>query len=103
MARARSSVLILASGSPRRLALLDQIGIVPDHISPADVDETPEAKERPGVYATRLAREKAEVAADRAKSMLSKRDTFVLRPTPSSPWGGGSCPRPSSTMSLKRV
>ncbi|UOM32901.1 Maf family nucleotide pyrophosphatase [Acuticoccus sp. I52.16.1] len=78
MARVRNSVLILASGSPRRLALLEQIGIVPDHISPADVDETPERKERPSAYAMRLAREKAEVAADRAKAMLNARDTYVL-------------------------
>ena len=78
MARTRNSVLILASGSPRRLALLDQIGIVPDHISPSDIDETPERKERPNVYAVRLAREKAEVAADRAREMLSQRDAYVL-------------------------
>lgn len=78
MARRRNSVLILASGSPRRLALLEQIGIVPDHISPADIDETPERKERANVYAMRLAREKAEVAADRARVMLTERDTYIL-------------------------
>ncbi|ORE93022.1 Maf family nucleotide pyrophosphatase [Acuticoccus yangtzensis] len=78
MARTRKSVLVLASGSPRRLALLEQIGIVPDHISPADVDETPLKKERPNTYALRLAREKAEVAFDRARATLNPRETYVL-------------------------
>ncbi|RAI03890.1 septum formation protein Maf [Acuticoccus sediminis] len=78
MARARNSILILASGSPRRLALLEQIGIVPDHISPADIDETPERKERPSAYAMRLAREKADVAVNRARAMLNQRDAYVL-------------------------
>lgn len=55
--------LILASASPRRLALLGQIGIVPEQVVPADIDETPLKKELPAIYAARLAREKAWVAA----------------------------------------
>ncbi len=51
--------LILASASPRRLALLAQIGIVPDEVRPSDIDETPRQDEIPRLYAQRLAREKA--------------------------------------------
>lgn len=51
--------LILASGSPRRVQLLDQIGIVPHLIRPVDLDETPKAREIPRKLAQRLAREKA--------------------------------------------
>ena len=52
--------LILASASPRRLALLQQIGLDPDHLMPADLDETPKKHESPRALAVRLAREKAE-------------------------------------------
>lgn len=52
--------LILASASPRRLALLEQIGVVPDEICPADIDETPFAQEAPHRYAVRMAVSKAE-------------------------------------------
>ncbi|MTH97652.1 Maf-like protein [Roseibium sp. RKSG952] len=51
--------LILASASPRRLALLQQIGLDPDHLMPADIDETPQRLETPRALAARLAREKA--------------------------------------------
>lgn len=78
MARSRDSVLILASGSPRRLALLEQVGLTPDHISPSDIDETPERKERPNAYALRLAHDKAEVARERARTIRNKRDTYIL-------------------------
>lgn len=54
--------LVLASGSPRRLSLLNQAGIEPDALRPADVDETPERGELPRSCANRLARAKAEVA-----------------------------------------
>ena len=36
--------LVLASESPRRLALLAQAGIVPDAVVPAEIDETPRGK-----------------------------------------------------------
>lgn len=55
------SRLVLASASPRRLDLLKQIGVVPDKIVPADIDETPAKQELPGPLAERLARSKAEV------------------------------------------
>ena len=54
--------LVLASGSPRRLALLQQIGIEPDALVPADVDETPHKSEMPRILAARLAAEKAATA-----------------------------------------
>jgi septum formation protein len=53
---------VLASASPRRLALLAQIGIVPDRVSPTELDETPRRGELPRALALRLAREKAERA-----------------------------------------
>ncbi len=54
--------LVLASGSPRRLALLQQAGIEPDFLRPADVDEAPQKGELPKTLAKRLARTKAELA-----------------------------------------
>ena len=53
---------VLASGSPRRLALVNQAGIEPDALRPGDVDETPKRGELPRACATRLARNKAEAA-----------------------------------------
>ncbi len=57
---------MLASASPRRLDLLRQIGLEPDRIEPADIDETPHPKETPRRLALRLACEKAKVVAERA-------------------------------------
>lgn len=57
--------LVLASASPRRIELLAQVGIVPDRIEPADIDETPQKGETPPRLAERLARTKAQVIADR--------------------------------------
>jgi septum formation protein len=54
--------LVLASASPRRLALLEQAGVRPDALLPTDRDETPGRNERPRDLARRLAREKAEAA-----------------------------------------
>lgn len=51
--------LILASQSPRRLALCEKIGVTPDLICPADIDETPHNGEKPKEYAERMARQKA--------------------------------------------
>ncbi len=55
--------LVLASASPRRLALLAQIGIVPDRVISTDIDETPRRGELPRQYARRLAHAKAARAA----------------------------------------
>ena len=54
------SRLVLASASPRRIELLKQIGIVPDKIVPAAINETPTKQELPRLLAERLARAKAE-------------------------------------------
>lgn len=52
--------LVLASGSPRRIELLQQAGIEPDRIAPAGIDESPLRAEHPRSLAKRLAKEKAE-------------------------------------------
>ncbi|MGD9538590.1 MAG: nucleoside triphosphate pyrophosphatase [Alphaproteobacteria bacterium] len=61
--RVARSPLILASASPRRLALLERIGVAPDLVVPAALDETPRPRELPAPHATRLAREKAAAVA----------------------------------------
>lgn len=68
--------LILASASPRRLALLAQIGIVPDLVRAADLDETPLKNELPRAHAIRLAREKARSIQEGIAGV--ERDCFVL-------------------------
>ena len=57
-----SQKLVLASGSPRRIELLQQAGIEPDRLYPADMDETPLRAEHPRSLAKRLSRAKAEAA-----------------------------------------
>ncbi len=70
--------LILASSSPRRIELLAQIGIVPDHVDPADIDETPLKGEMPARLAERLARSKAAVVAQRSPDdIVMAADTVV--------------------------
>lgn len=54
--------LILASGSPRRLDLLNQAGIEPARLMPMDIDETPKRSEHPRSLARRLSTEKASAA-----------------------------------------
>ncbi len=67
--------LILGSGSPRRRELLAQIGVVPDEIRPADIDETPHKNELPRPYAARLAVEKAR--AIESGDLILSADTVV--------------------------
>lgn len=70
--------LVLASSSPRRLELLAQIGIVPDQVDPADIDETPQKAEQPARLAERLARTKAGVVAGRhPEAVVLAADTVV--------------------------
>jgi len=70
--------LILASASPRRLDLLRQIGITPDQIIPADIDETPHKDEKPAALAKRLCRLKAEkIAKDHQGDFILASDTIV--------------------------
>src|SRR3954469_23416329 len=54
--------LVLASGSPRRVMLINQAGIEPDSLRPADIDETPQRGELPRASANRLGGAKAEAA-----------------------------------------
>ncbi|KQO61557.1 septum formation inhibitor Maf [Methylobacterium sp. Leaf469] len=70
--------LVLASASPRRLALLQQAGIEPDALLPADVDETPRKSETPRELARRLARDKLDVAGDAARRRDDMRQAFVI-------------------------
>jgi septum formation protein len=70
--------LILASGSPRRLALLQQAGLEPSAVIPAEIDETPGKSERPRTLATRLAREKVEAAAKVARLQEEMADSFII-------------------------
>lgn len=58
-------MLVLASASPRRLDLLARIGVIPDAVDPADVDESVLKDEAPRDHARRLAREKAVAVAER--------------------------------------
>ncbi len=60
-----SAPLVLASASPRRLALLAQIGIVPDTVDAADIDETPLHDEPAPALVSRLAHAKASAVASR--------------------------------------
>ena len=70
--------LILASASPRRLALLNQIGIEPEHLVPAHIDETPEKNELPRKLAQRLADEKAVAAQHKARTAGIAGNALVL-------------------------
>jgi len=70
--------LVLASASPRRLELLKLVGIEPDRVLPADIDETPLKGETPPRLAERLARSKAEaVARAEPDSIILAADTVV--------------------------
>lgn len=70
--------LVLASASPPRRDLLAQIGLVPDEVIPADIDETPLRDEQPGPLAKRLSRAKGEaVSAANADAWVLSADTVV--------------------------
>ena len=70
--------LILASASPRRLALLQQAGIEPDFLRPASIDETPKKGEVPRTLVRRLAREKAETAHGLARKDEQLSGAYIL-------------------------
>ena len=70
--------LVLASASPRRLGLFQQIGIEPDALLPADIDETPRKSESPRELARRLARAKLEVARDAARRRDTLREAYLV-------------------------
>jgi septum formation protein len=70
--------LVLASGSPRRLALLNQAGIEPDSLQPAEIDEIPVKGELPRALANRLAREKAQVALASVRIDEELRGSYII-------------------------
>jgi len=70
--------LVLASASPRRLALLEQVGVVPDQLFPVDLDETPVPRELPRTLARRLARAKALGALERYRDDPETRGALIL-------------------------
>lgn len=70
--------LILASASPRRLQLLEQVGLTPNGVAPSDIDETPRRDEKPRELATRLAQQKAVGAVqNHPSSFILAADTVV--------------------------
>ena len=69
--------LVLASASPRRLNLLAQIGVHPDLVSAADLDETPQKGELPTAYARRIAMAKAQAVGARHDGLILAGDTVV--------------------------
>ena len=89
-------VLVLASASPRRLELLRQIGLQPDRIDPADIDETPDADELPPIHAVRLAKEKARAVMPRHPgAYILAADTVVA-------CGRRILPKPVDTATARR-
>jgi len=70
--------LILGSASPRRLELLAQIGVAPDAVIPAEIDETPLKDEHPRAHAARLAAEKAHAIAARPEAGFASGGGLVL-------------------------
>lgn len=73
-----SPKLVLASASARRLALLEQVGVRPDDLQPAAIDESPKKGEMPRRAAMRLARAKAAAATRYLRDDPAWRDAYVL-------------------------
>ncbi len=69
--------LVLASSSPRRLALLAQIGVTPSRVTSPDIDESALKRELPRVYALRLAEAKARAVARGEGEVVLAGDTAV--------------------------
>ena len=69
---------VLASGSPRRLGLINQAGIEPDALRPADIDETPRKGELPRACANRLARAKADAAVASLRADDELQGAYIL-------------------------
>ncbi|MDA9865390.1 Maf family protein [bacterium] len=69
--------LVLGSASPRRLELLAQIGVVPDEVRPADIDETPLKGELPRDYCRRVTLDKARAVPRNADEVVLCADTTV--------------------------
>jgi septum formation protein len=70
-------ILTLASASPRRLELLAQVGLTPNRVAPAEIDESPLKDETPRRLALRLACEKAAAAKAGPDGFVLAADTVV--------------------------
>ncbi len=70
--------LVLASASPRRLSLLGQVGIEPDALRPASIDETPKKGEMPRTLVKRLSLEKAKYAQANIVNDPEFADAYIL-------------------------
>jgi septum formation protein len=81
--------LVLASGSPRRLSLINQVGITPDSLRPSDIDETPKKGELPRSLATRREGEGKAACGGGARS--SWRAYILAADTVVAVEGGASC------------
>ncbi|SNZ19081.1 Maf-like protein [Cohaesibacter gelatinilyticus] len=90
-----STRLVLASASPRRLQLLQQIGIEPDALKPADLDETPHKNEQPRALALRLAEEKARAVEAMLKSDERLAGSYILSADTVVAVGRRSLPKPT--------
>ena len=94
---ATTPLLVLASASPRRLDLLRQIGLEPDRVDPADIDEVPRPGELPPAHAIRLAEQKARAVMPRHPgAFVLAADTVVacgrrILPKPVDPATARSC------------
>ena len=69
--------LILGSASPRRRDLLAQLGLIPDSVTPPDIDETPRKGEQPRFYCARLALEKVRAVPGDPEDVILCADTTV--------------------------
>ena len=70
---------ILASASPQRKLLLEQIGFEPKLICPANIDETPYKAEKPTAYIKRMALEKAKFVAEKyPNNVVLACDTIIV-------------------------
>lgn len=91
-----TQTLVLASASPRRRDLLAQIGIVPDAVIPADIDETPRRGELPGALAMRLATGKSQTVA------RQRSDAFVLGADSVVAVGRRNLPKPANEAEARQ-
>ena len=70
-------MFVLGSGSPRRLELLAQIGVVPDAVRPPEVDETPRKAELPRAYCERITAAKLDAVESGPDDVVLCADTTV--------------------------
>jgi septum formation protein len=89
--------LVLASASARRLQLLAQIGIEPDRLLPAEIDEAPQRKELPRALARRLAQTKAEVARHHMDRLPELEGAYILAADTAVAVGRRILPKPTLT------